>query len=201
MFFSKGKLLLIPDSPEILLYGTPRDARCAMVSGRVVLLSRTERMVNSLVVRFRPKQEDLLNPAMSIANLSEITCTIVKDGRAGPTSEEKPFSPQTCSQEWRFSMGIPGNINESVFSPSAFIAYELVAELRTSSVVQWAPFCKLAAAVPIAVKRAPATDSALTAIASEPVSVAAKWRDRIELTAMAGSRIVHDSRSFRISGV
>ncbi|KAJ2706706.1 hypothetical protein FB645_001310 [Coemansia sp. IMI 203386] len=201
MIFSKGKLVLIPDSKEIVLHGTPRDARCTMISGRILLQSRAARIVNSLVVRLRPKQEDLLNPAMSIASLSEITCTVVKDGRAAPNSEETPFSPRTCTQEWRFSMGIPGNICETVFSPSAFIGYQLVAELRTSSVVQWAPFCKLVAAVPISVKRAPAADSALTAIASESVSVAAKWRDRIELTAIAASRIVHDSRPSQFSGV
>ncbi|KAJ1645842.1 hypothetical protein LPJ64_002597 [Coemansia asiatica] len=201
MLFSKGKLVLIPDSAEIVLHGMPRDARCAMISGRILLLTRTARMVSSLVVRFRPKQEDLLNPAMSIANLSEITCTVVKDGRTGPTSQETPFNQQKRTQEWRFSMGIPGNINESVFSPSAFIAYELVAELRTSSVAQWAPFCKLTATVPIAVKRTPAAESALTIIASESMNVGAKWRDRIELTAMAASRIVHDSRPLHISGV
>ncbi|KAJ2375121.1 hypothetical protein IW150_002721 [Coemansia sp. RSA 2607] len=201
MLFSKAKLQLIPDSDHIVLHGTPRDARCAVVSGRILLASKVPRAVNSLTVRFRPKQEDLLNPAMSIACLSEITCTVVKDGRPGPTSQELAYNPATMSQEWRFSIGIPGNISETVFSPSAFIAYELVAELRTASVVRWAPFGKLSCAVPIAVKRLPAADSALLAVANESVCVAAKWRDRIELTTIAGSRVVHDSRPFQVSGV
>ncbi|KAJ1719578.1 hypothetical protein LPJ53_005684 [Coemansia erecta] len=201
MLFSKSKLQLIPDSEHIVLHGTPRDARCAVVSGRILLASKVPRAVTSLTVRFRPKQEDLLNPAMSISCLSEITCTVVKDGRLGPTSQELPYNPATMTHEWHFSIGIPGNISETVFSPSAFIAYELAAELRTASVVQWAPFCKLTCAVPIAVKRLPAADSALLAIANESVSVAAKWRDRVELTTIAGSRVVHDSRAFQVSGV
>ncbi|KAJ1891975.1 hypothetical protein LPJ66_006622 [Kickxella alabastrina] len=198
--FSKGKLLLIPDSADIVLHGSPRDARCAVISGRIVFTSKVPRTVNSLVVRFKPKQDDLLNPSISISSLSEIICTVVKDGQTEPTSDEASFNATTGEQEWHFSMGVPGNISETVFSPPAFIAYELCAELRTASVMRWTPFCRLTCTVPMAVKRIPEADSAWAALASEQFTIASKWRERVELTTMAGSRTVHDARAFHISG-
>ncbi|KAJ1664519.1 hypothetical protein EV178_004032 [Coemansia sp. RSA 1646] len=199
---SKGRLQIIPDSPDIFLHGPLREARCSVISGRIVFTSKTPRAVSSLVVRFRPKEEDMLNPAMSVAFLSEITCVVVRDGVVGETSSELPYSAASGQQMWRFSVGVPGNINETVFAPSAFVAYELVAELRTAAgFVSWAPFCKLVASAPVAVKRVLASDSVWASMASEPMNVSAVWRDRIELTSIAASHVVSDSQNIRVSGV
>ncbi|KAJ2723330.1 hypothetical protein GGI07_002683, partial [Coemansia sp. Benny D115] len=137
---------------------------------------------------------------MSIATLSEITCTVVKDGRPSNTSAAH-HNLYTGQSTWRFAMGVPGNLNESVFSPSAFIAYELVAELRMASPLPWGPFNRLSCQIPIAVKRLPTAESTWSALANEPLAVAAKWRDRIELTTLADARLVHDNGCLTISGV
>ncbi|KAJ2548540.1 hypothetical protein EV175_004792 [Coemansia sp. RSA 1933] len=199
---SKGRLQIIPDSPDIVLHGALREARSTMLSGRVILTSKTPRAISSLVVRFRPKDEDMLNPAMSVAFMPEIACVVIKDGQVGETSAEVLHDMASGQQAWRFSIGIPGNINETVFSPSAFIAYELVAELRIATgVAAWAPFSKLVGSTPLAVKRVPASDSAWATMASEAMNVSAVWRNRIELTSITASRVVHDSQGIRVSGV
>ncbi|KAJ1800954.1 hypothetical protein LPJ59_000683 [Coemansia sp. RSA 2399] len=199
---SKGRLQVIPDSPDIYLHGSLREARCAMISGRIILMSKAPRAVSSLVVRFRPKDEDMLNPAISVAFLTEITCVVVKDGRVGETSTELMHDPALGQQVWRFSMGVPGNLSETVFTPSAFVAYELVAELRTAAgLVSWAPFSKMVASTPLAIKRVPVSDSVWATTTNEPMNVSAVWRERIELTSIAASRLVHDSQSICVSGV
>ncbi|KAI9501591.1 hypothetical protein GGI25_004017 [Coemansia spiralis] len=199
---SKGRLQVIPDSPDVFLYGSPRDARCAVITGRIIFTTKTPRPVCSLVARFRPKQEDMLNPAMSVACLSEVTCEVVRDGRIGETCTELPYNPATGQKMWRFTMGVPGNIGESVFTPSAFVAYEIVAELRTAApLVSWTPFCRLTAYTPIAIKRVPSSDSVWSSVASEPMNVTAVWRNRVELTSISSSRVINDSQDIQISGV
>ncbi|KAJ2616026.1 hypothetical protein H4S08_000987, partial [Coemansia sp. RSA 1365] len=194
-------LHIIPDSPDVLVYGSPREARCGMVSGRIVYTTNSRRSVNSLIVRFRSKNEELFNPAMSVACQSEITCIVVKDGTPATTATELPFNEAAGQQEWRFSIGIPGNINETVFTPTAFIAYELVAEIRIGSFSQWSPFCKQVSSIPMTVKRVPSPDSLWSSIAEEAMDISAVWRGKLELSAAASSRIVHDSQPFHIRGI
>ncbi|KAJ2338035.1 hypothetical protein GGF43_006970, partial [Coemansia sp. RSA 2618] len=78
--FAKGRLQIILDAADVVVYGSPREARSAVITGRIVYATRTPRAVSSLVVRFRPKHEELFNPAMSVACQAEITCAVVKDG-------------------------------------------------------------------------------------------------------------------------
>ncbi|KAI9479809.1 hypothetical protein LPJ78_002904 [Coemansia sp. RSA 989] len=201
MLFSKGRLQVIPDTPDVVVRGSSREARCAMVGGRILLATKVRRTVASLVVRFRAKHEELFNPAMSVAWQPEITSMVVKDGYVCAGAVEMPFDELAGQQEWRFSMGIPGNIGETVFTPSAFIAYELVAEMRVTSMVPWSPFTRQISTVPVAVKRVPAEDSLWAALAAERLDVSATWRDRLELSAAASSRVINDSGSFDIAGV
>ncbi|KAJ1735612.1 hypothetical protein LPJ61_000450 [Coemansia biformis] len=200
MPFARGRLQLIPDTPDIVVHGAPREARCAVLSGRIVYLARSPRPICSLVVRFRPKHEELFNPALSVACQPEMCCVVVRDGRVSADSTELAIDECAGRQEWRFSMDIPGNISETVFTPSAFIAYELVAEIRTSPLAHLMPFCKQVCVVPIAVKRVPAAGSLWAAMADEPLDASATWRERIDMSAAAGSRIAHDAQSFRATG-
>ncbi|KAJ1998507.1 hypothetical protein H4R26_005433 [Coemansia thaxteri] len=98
-------------------------------------------------------------------------------------------------------MAIPGNIFETVYTPDVFVAYELVAELRTTAMAHWVPFCRMAHSVPICIKRIPAAESAWATVANEPMYASAVWRGSLELTVIADSRVMHDSQSFDISGV
>ncbi|KAJ2830128.1 hypothetical protein GGI24_001980 [Coemansia furcata] len=98
-------------------------------------------------------------------------------------------------------MAIPGNIFETVCTPEVTIAYELVVEMRTTSVCNWVPFSKLSRSVPILIKRLPAADSAWATIANEPMYASAVWRNSVEMTAIAGSRVMHDAQSFEVTGV
>ncbi|KAJ1737351.1 hypothetical protein LPJ72_000557 [Coemansia sp. Benny D160-2] len=197
---SKGRLQIIPDSSDIILHGTPRDARCAVVSGRVVFSGKAARTVSSVVVRFRAKQEDMLNPAMSVAFQPEVTCAVVRDGQIGEAASEE-VSATPGQRVWRFRMGVPGNTSETVYSPAAFVAYELVAEVRTAALVTWAPFSKTVASAPVAVKRVPAADSMWATMSSEPMNVSAIWRDRIELTSIAASRAICETQAIHVRGV
>ncbi|KAJ2081815.1 hypothetical protein H4R24_002079 [Coemansia sp. RSA 988] len=201
MIFSRGKLLIIPDSPDVLVYGSPREALHAEISGRIVYTTNIPRPVSSLIVRFRPKNEELFNPAMSVACQSEISSVIVKDGISATTATELPFNEAAGQQEWRFSMSIPGNISETVFTPTAFIAYELVAEIRIGSITHWSPFCKQVSSIPMTVKRVPAPGSLWASVAEEPMDISAIWQGKLELSAVASSRIAYDSQPFCIRGV
>ncbi|KAJ2746659.1 hypothetical protein GGI20_001160 [Coemansia sp. BCRC 34301] len=201
MFFSKGKLEVVLDSPDIVLYGSPREARFAEITGRVVLTSKTPQPASSLIVRLKPKYQNPFNPVLSALWMSDITYTIIKDGEIDDASVAIPHDSTTGQQQWCFAMAIPGNILETVFTPDVLVAYELGAEMRTTSASHWVPFCKLAHSVPICIKRLPAADSAWSTIANEPMYASAVWRNSVEMTAIAGSRIMHDSQSFEVTGV
>ncbi|KAJ2883227.1 hypothetical protein IWW38_005570, partial [Coemansia aciculifera] len=198
MFFSKGKLDVVLDSPDIVLFGSPRVARVAEITGRVILTSKMPLPASSLVVRLRPKH---LNTVLSALWISDITYSIIKDGKVDDASVAIPHDSSTGQQQWRFVMAIPGNVLETVYTPEIMVAYELVAEMRTTSPSRWVPFCKLTHAIPICVKRLPAADSAWATIANEPMYASAVWRNSVEMTAIAGSRVMHDSQSFEVTGV
>ncbi|KAJ2161587.1 hypothetical protein GGF46_001357 [Coemansia sp. RSA 552] len=201
MLFSRGKLQVIPDSPDVIVYGSPREARCALISGRVVYTTRAPRPISALVVRFRPMEEAVFSSAMSIACQPDILCTIVKDGCVAASALELPYDEATGQYEWRFTMAIPGDTCESVSVPSAFITYELAAEIRMPSAVAWMPLARQTSATPIAVKRVPAPDSLWESVGEEPLDVSAVWRERLELSATAPSRIMHDSSVFHVNGI
>ncbi|KAJ2021231.1 hypothetical protein IWW57_004924 [Coemansia sp. S610] len=201
MLFIKGKLEVVLDSPDVVLYGSPREARFAEITGRVVLTTKQAQSASSLIVRLKPKYQNSFNPVLSILWMSDITYTIVKDGRIDDASVEIPHDSSTGQQQWRFAMAIPGNIFESVHTPDVSITYELVVEMRTASVSRWIPFGKLSHSVPICIKRLPASDSAWATIANEPMYASAVWRNSVEMTAIAGSRVMHDAQSFEVTGV
>ncbi|KAJ2437252.1 hypothetical protein IWW46_005412 [Coemansia sp. RSA 2440] len=201
MLFTKGRLQIIPDSPDVVVYGSPREARSAVITGRVVYATCTPRAVTSLVVRFRSKHEELFNPAMSVACQAELTAIVVKDGRVCAPSSVQAYDEASGQQEWRFALSVPGNVSETVFTPSAFVAYELMGELRTSGLMPWMPFGRAMCTTPLAVKRVPAEDSLWAALAAEPLDVAASWRSRLELSATAASRIVNDAQTYHVTGV
>ncbi|KAJ1657237.1 hypothetical protein GGF38_004441, partial [Coemansia sp. RSA 25] len=197
----KGKLEVVLDSPDVVLYGSPRVARFAEITGRVVLTSKTPQSASSLIVRLKPKYQNPFNPMLSALWVSDITQTIVKDGEVDDASVAIPHDPSTGHQQWHFAMAIPGNIFETVHTPDVLVAYELVAEMRATSVSHWVPFCKLAHSTPVSIKRLPAADSAWATIANEPMYASAVWRNSVEMTAIAGSRVMHDSQSFEVTGV
>ncbi|KAJ2781682.1 hypothetical protein H4R18_002735 [Coemansia javaensis] len=201
MVLSRGRLQIILDTPDVMVSGPQRGARCAVLSGRVVYTARAPRAVASLVVRFRPRSEDLLNPALSVADLGEISCVVVRDGQVCAPAAAVPRSEADGRQEWRFSMGIPGSINETVFTPSAFVAYELAAEMRPAAPACMAAFCRQTCTVPVAVKRMPAAESQWATTTGERLDVAAAWDGRLELSLTAASRAVHDGLPLRVGGV
>ncbi|KAJ2063388.1 hypothetical protein GGI17_001749 [Coemansia sp. S146] len=201
MLFNKGKLEVILDSPDVVLYGSPREARFTEITGRVVLTSKSAQSASSLIVRLKPKHQNPFNPVLSLLWMSDITYTIIKDGQIDDASVEIPHDSSTGQQQWRFAMAIPGSIFETVYTPEVSVAYELLVEMRTTSVSHWVPFSKLAHSVPICIKRLPAADSAWATIANEPMYASAVWRNSVEMTAIAGSRVMHDAQSFEVTGV
>ncbi|KAJ2344566.1 hypothetical protein GGH91_002828, partial [Coemansia sp. RSA 2671] len=66
MLFIKGKLEVVLDSPDVVLYGSPREARFAEITGRVVLTTKQAQSASSLIVRLKPKYQNSFNPVLSI---------------------------------------------------------------------------------------------------------------------------------------
>ncbi|KAJ1965241.1 hypothetical protein GGI12_000891 [Dipsacomyces acuminosporus] len=201
MISSSSTLHIIPDTPDITLYGAVAEARGTILSGRAVLSSRTpqSRRIKSLTVTLRSQREKLFQSASSLAPPTNLTCVLIDNGTCNPAAMPTQYDRAKGQQEWRFSIYVPGSLNETVFTTPAFVAYELVAEIKfTSTFFQGSLTSK---PLPIAVKRAPLADSVWAAIASEPMNVSAMWRDRVELTAMTRSRIVHDQEEIKVDGV
>ncbi|ORX72779.1 hypothetical protein DL89DRAFT_264976 [Linderina pennispora] len=172
------------DRPDVVLYGLPHEAHNQVLSGRVVLTTRSQQRVRSLTITLRSLKEKLFQTAYAAAPSIELTHTV--DTSQGTYS-------------WPFAISIPGSLNESVFTPHAFIGYEVVAEMRTHSAIQLLPF--VSKCVPVHVKRIPLPDSPWMAAAAEGLNVSAGWRNKIELTGITRSRIVHDQDLVRVRGV
>ncbi|KAJ1950186.1 hypothetical protein FBU59_000798 [Linderina macrospora] len=172
------------DRPDIVLYGLPHEAHSQVLSGRVILTSRSQQRIRSLTITLRSQKEKLFQTAYAAAPSIELTHTI--DTSQGTNS-------------WPFAISIPGSLNETVFTSHAFVGYELFAEMRTHSAIQLLPF--VSKCVPVHIKRTPLPDSPWMAAANEALNVSAGWRDKIELTGITRSRIVHDQDLVRVRGV
>ncbi|KAI8324949.1 hypothetical protein GQ54DRAFT_249261, partial [Martensiomyces pterosporus] len=195
---TSSTLQVIPDSPDILLYGSSSESRSTILSGRIVLHSRSAPRIKSLTVTLRSQRERLFQSSSSLAPPTHLSTAVVENGLSNTASLPTPYDKVRGQQEWRFSIYVPGSLSETVFTAPAFVAYELIAELHYAS----AFYLTLASKpVSVAVKRVPLVDSAWAVIASEPMNVSAMWRGRVELTALTRSRIVHDGDAVKVEGV
>ncbi|KAJ1722909.1 hypothetical protein LPJ53_002701, partial [Coemansia erecta] len=193
---SSASVRLYPDSSDVVLYGGPREARSALVTGRVVVSTRNVDQVKSLLVILRPQRQRLFQSQHPLTPPLFLHAKLVADGETEPHVIHSSVSEK--EHEWRFTIGVPGATAETVFCSDHYVAYELIAEARTQGTFAGAVQSKTC---PIAVKRAPNTESPWTILASEPVSESAVWRSKIELTLVADSRIIHDSQSMSVRGV
>ncbi|KAJ2386436.1 hypothetical protein GGI05_004386 [Coemansia sp. RSA 2603] len=193
---SSTSVHLYPDSSEVILYGGPREARSALVTGRVVVSTRNIDQVKSLLVTLRPQRQRLFQSQHPLTPPLLLHARLVVDGQTEPHVINSSVSEK--EHEWRFTIGVPGATAETVFCSDHYVAYELVAEARTQAAFTGAVQSK---ACSIAIKRAPNTGSPWTILASEPVSESAVWRSKLEVTLVAGSRIIHDSQSMPVRGV
>ncbi|KAJ1735617.1 hypothetical protein LPJ61_000455 [Coemansia biformis] len=187
---------LYPDSPEIILYGGPSDARGAIVTGRVVVTARSAAQLARLTVTLRPRRARLFQAQQSVAPPAQYQTVLVSAGAAGDQAVHRALGDG--AHEWRFSIDTPGALAETIFSRDCFVAYELVACAQAAgafgTTARSRPY-------PIAVKRAPPPGSLWTTLASEAICESAAWRGRLELTLVAPSRIIHDQQQLPVRGV
>ncbi|KAJ2249700.1 hypothetical protein GGI13_004200 [Coemansia sp. RSA 455] len=187
---------ILLDSPEAILYGGPGEASGTLITGRVSVSTKHTSQLTSLMVTLRPQRARLFQSQNPVAPDICLQTVLVSNGLTAPQILHRDISDK--EHEWRFSIGIPGSIAETVFSSDSFVAYELVAQARApgtlTSVVQ-------SKAVPIAIKRAPSIDSQWALLASEPISESAVWQDRLDLTLIAESRIIYDQQVLSVRGV
>ncbi|KAJ1956446.1 hypothetical protein EC988_001347 [Linderina pennispora] len=190
-------LCVILDSPEVILSGSPGSASNAFITGRVVLGSQSAAMLRNLTVSFRPRRKKLFQSTYSVTPLIDIHTTLVEDATT-PSHIIHTINHREGKLEWRFSLAIPGDTAETVFTRDIFIAYEVVAEARLRSA-----FGSLVASKPqhIAVKRVPMLDSQWVSLVSEPITETAKWQGRLELTLLSPSRVITDSQPVPVRGV
>ncbi|KAJ2484788.1 hypothetical protein EV174_002173, partial [Coemansia sp. RSA 2320] len=189
-------LNLLLDSPEVILYGGPGEASSAFITGRVVVASKSANQLKALVVSLRPQRARRFQSLHTVTPHIDLRTDLVADGSALPGVIHRSSSGN--EHEWRFSISVPGTTAESVYSDAGFVAYELVAQAKMSgtlaSVVQ-------SKALPVAIKRAPSVDSNWALHASQPICESVVWRDQLELTLIAQSRIVHDQQALSVRGV
>ncbi|KAJ2031134.1 hypothetical protein GGI08_009425, partial [Coemansia sp. S2] len=187
---------ILLDSPEAILYGGPGEASGTLITGRVSVSTKHTSQLTSLMVTLRPQRARLFQSQNPVAPDICLQTVLVSNGLTAPQILHRDISDK--EHEWRFSIGIPGSIAETVFSSDSFVTYELVAQARApgtlASVVQ-------SKAVPIAIKRAPSIDSQWALLASEPISESAVWQDRLDLTLIAESRIIYDQQVLSVRGV
>ncbi|KAJ1965247.1 hypothetical protein GGI12_000897 [Dipsacomyces acuminosporus] len=193
---SASSVTLVLDSPEVVLYGRPNEASGSFITGKVIVSARHASQVRSLAVMLRPYKRRFFQSMQSVTPHIDISAILVEDGK---TLSQIPAAVNPDkTQEWRFSMPVPGSIAETVYTNDNYVAYELVAEAKTASTFSSQ---LLSRPHPIAIKRAPSVDSRWAMTLSEPVSETANWRSRLELTLCTESRIINDKQAICVRGV
>ncbi|KAJ2818390.1 hypothetical protein IWW50_005837 [Coemansia erecta] len=181
------------DSPEAIMYGGPREANTTAVTGRVVVTGKNAAQVTSLTVVLRAQRARMFQTQQSAAPATRVQATLVADGQ--PQVEHAAVSER--AHAWRFELGVPGELAETVYTRSSFVAYEVVAEARALGAFA----AVQSRAAQVAIKRTPPADSVWTATASAAVNETATWRAQLELTLAAPSRIVHDTQGLGVTCV
>ncbi|KAJ2706711.1 hypothetical protein FB645_001315 [Coemansia sp. IMI 203386] len=187
---------LYPDSKQVVLYGGPREAQNAYITGRVAVTVKSIEQIKSLAVTLRPQKQKLFQSQQPMTPDLLLRTTLVTDGQTNP--QATCISMDEKSHEWLFNIEVPGATAETVYSREHYVAYELIAEARTQGTWVGASQSK---ACPIAVKRTPNADSPWAILASEPVSETANWQSKLEITLVTESRIVHDNQPMPVRGV
>ncbi|KAJ2884861.1 hypothetical protein FB639_001880, partial [Coemansia asiatica] len=193
---STTSISLYPDAKEVVLYGGPRETRGAYITGRVAVTVKSIDQIKSLTVTLRPQRQKLFQSQLPVTPDLLLRTTLVTNGQTN--AQVICISMDEKGHEWLFTIGIPGATAETVYSREHYVAYELIAEARIQGTWVGATQSK---ACPIAIKRAPNTDSPWVILASEPVSESSDWHSKLEITLVAESRIIHDEQSMSVRGV
>ncbi|KAI8324956.1 hypothetical protein GQ54DRAFT_295784 [Martensiomyces pterosporus] len=193
---SSASISLLPDSPEVILYGGPSEAAGSFITGRVVISAKYASQVKSLTVTLRPQKRRLFQSMHCITPHTDLRAQLVEDSK---TAHQILHTINgNSSHEWRFSIPVPGSMAETVYTRDNYIAYELIAEARTPSTFSSLLQSRTSA---IAIKRAPSIDSQWATMVSEGVEESAAWRERLELTLVTQSRVVSDRQSMSVRGI
>ncbi|KAJ1800959.1 hypothetical protein LPJ59_000688 [Coemansia sp. RSA 2399] len=193
---STSPLTLHLDKDEVVLYGGPSEASGTFITGRVAVALKYVNQVKNLSVVLRPQRQRLfqsMNPATPPIHLQ---VTLVVDGRTAPHAEHGSVGSK--GHEWHFSIGIPGEIAETAYSKTHFVAYELLAEANVSSTFTSTIQSK---AHPVAIKRTPSADSSWTIAANEPFCENAVWRSRLDISIVCDTHLLHDQQAVSVRGV
>ncbi|KAJ2460514.1 hypothetical protein GGF42_000794 [Coemansia sp. RSA 2424] len=193
---SSPSISIYLDSPEAILYGGPSEASGSFITGRVVVATKHVAQLASLTVTLRPQRPRMFQSLYPVTPDVCLQSELVSSGCTAPQIVHRDISDR--EHEWRFSIGVPGSTAETVFSNDNYVAYELIAHARAPASLTSAMQSK---AVPVAIKRAPAIDSQWALLASEPISENAVWRNQLDMTLIAQSRIVYDEQALSVRGV
>ncbi|KAJ2520594.1 hypothetical protein H4217_001935 [Coemansia sp. RSA 1939] len=193
---SASPLTLHLDKDEIVLYGGPSEASGTFITGSIVVPHRHYSQLRHLSVTLRPQRQRLFQTMHPATPPTCLQAALVVDGSTAPRVEHG--SAGSKGHEWQFSIGIPGEIAETAYSRSRFVAYEIIGEAKVSgtfiSTVQ-------SKAHPVTIKRTPSADSSWTIAANEPFCENAVWRSRLELSIVCDSHLFHDQQAVSVRGI
>ncbi|KAJ2546919.1 hypothetical protein EV175_005422 [Coemansia sp. RSA 1933] len=189
-------LTLHPDKDEAVLYGGPSEASGTFITGRVVVPAKYARHLKSLTVTLRPQRQRLFQSMSPVTPPTHLQTTLVVDGRTAPHVEQGSASSK--GHEWQFSIGIPGEIAETAYSKTHFVAYELIAEAKVPGSFTSGMQSR---AHPFAIKRTPSADSPWTISANEAFCENAVWRSRLDISIMCDTHLLHDQQEVSVRGV
>lgn len=198
MFASASPIQLVLDSAEVVLRGGPQSAESEYITGRVVVPSRYAKQLHELVVSLRPQKQRMFQMMHPVTPPICLQNSLMVGGQTEPHILHNVISDGQ-EHEWRFSLRVPGDTAETVFSHTDYVAYEVVADARVSGT--FGVGTQQSKCQSLAIKRTPLSESQWTVAANEPVTESAVWKSRLELTLLAQSRMVHDTQSTLVRGV
>ncbi|KAI8324934.1 hypothetical protein GQ54DRAFT_295768 [Martensiomyces pterosporus] len=186
---------ILPDTPSIILRGTPAEASGQILSGRVMVRLGHSIKVKSAAITFQsatsPKSIAWRQTSIGSDILMKQELFSAADT---PRGYETWAADDAGAREFPFSFAVPGNLHESVNTEFGHVCYELRVSIRTCGfgINSWTDSLR------IPVYRVPEDGSPWAIALADSLQLQADWLGAVELEILSDAAAYSDKSKIQV---